>query len=307
MLLLMDGRPTRLPLSTDSLGGLRRLVVVIEVLVGQATELFQGVLPEQAPLFHRLKGGRIRQQPGQEVRATWCQPVEPAEVVQPVVAHAVEVSFLQRDTGCPGRPLGQARSGITDPNHPVPKQRHQCLGDHSGGVGEVDKPCTGAVTPHRLGEFEHPGDGSQGVGNPACSGGLLAQQPQIKCNTLIGDPAGRSARPDGRENHVGSRERLAKVAAGDDGGTGTGACGHIAEYGLDCLEPLPIDVEKHQFADQAGEGASTQRPVHKGNPESATAGDHKPHDPSLCSSASCSVVCRSWTLCRSDDSTPLPP
>ena len=83
------------------------LVVVIEVFIGQRAELREERLREEPAFLKGREGGRVGEQPGQQIPAAGLQPVQPAQVVQPVVAHAVEPSVRQgkrRPRGPPGAP-----------------------------------------------------------------------------------------------------------------------------------------------------------------------------------------------------------
>ena len=108
-LLLMDGLAAGLPHASDGADRPRRVVVVIQVLVGQATQGLEEGLRKEPALLEPGQGPGVRQQTRQQVLAAGLQPVKPAEVVEPVVAHAVELSVRQRGAGCAGRPVNQRR------------------------------------------------------------------------------------------------------------------------------------------------------------------------------------------------------
>ena len=180
----------------------RRLVVIEQVLVRQQSQIAQERLRKQPALLEAGQGIRVGQQAGEGIPAAALQPVQPAEMVQPVVAHAVEPSRRQRHPGRPGGTVHQGTGGITDADHLPAQNRNQRLGDHPGRIGEVDQPGVRAVRPHAGGQLHHGRDGPQRVGDAARAGGFLPQQPELLGHPFVGNPAGRSARADGGEHDV---------------------------------------------------------------------------------------------------------
>ena len=203
-------------------------------------------------------------------------------MVQPVVAHAVEPSVLQRNPGGLRSPVDEPAGRVAHSDRLWSEDGQQGLGDHPGRVCEVDQPGVRAELPHLPGEFQHPGNRAQGVGDPAGSRGFLSQQAKVLRHAFIRDASGRAAWADRGEHHVRAHERVRQRRRGADrrrpvafpGKRG----GHGREDRRDGTEPAGVDVVQHQFGGQPRKGARAQRPVHQGNPESAAAGDHEPHN-----------------------------
>jgi hypothetical protein len=98
------------------------------------------------------------------------------------------------------------------------------LGDHAGGVGEVDEPRLRAVFLHQARQLHHVRDGPEGVGDAAGSGGFLTQHAQVAGHPFVRHPAGSAAGADGGKHHLRILQRPGEVSGGKDRqlGPGTG-------------------------------------------------------------------------------------
>ena len=228
-----------------------------------------------AGLPRRTPGQPGRRAARQQVPAAGLQPVQPAQVVQPVVAHAVEPSVRQGGAGRARRPVHQAARRVADPDHPAAQHRDERLGDHAGRVGEVDQPRVRAV----FLSSAAPG---------AASAGWSAGRRRCRRRRWFPGPAGPGPGPPfrrrpGRPYRRGGWRRtpvrpclrqrvVVRTVVARDCGRPVGrrrAGRHAAQDGGDGTEAGGVDVVQHQFADQPGEGAGGQRPVDErapGNP-----------------------------------------
>ena len=236
--------------------------------MGRAAQVLRGTAAERAGLPRRPEGGGVRQQPGQQVLAAGLQPVQPAEVVQPVVAHAVEPSVRQRrrrPRAPPGAPARPPNRRSRSPCRPSTGTRASVT--MPAGLVKLISQASGQCSPHLPGQVQHPGDGPQGVGDAAGARGFLAEQAQVLGHAFVGDPAGRAAGADRREHHVRTRRGpsgrdVVVATAGAVGAAGAppSDSGDGAQNRSDGGEAGGVDVEQHQFADQPREGAGRRAP-----------------------------------------------
>ncbi len=170
---------------------------------------------------------------------------------------------------------------IADPDDAIPKVRAHRLGDHPGGIGEVDDPRVGGDAAYGLGDLEGNGHGSQAVGDPAWSGRLLAEQVQVERDPFVGDPPSQPADPDGDEDKVRALQRKVERGRRRHRRRLRFAVAQVGEDGGDARQPVGVDIVEGDSIDPVDPGVSEQRPVDQRHPETAAAEDHKFHVPTM--------------------------
>ena len=136
------------------------------------------------------------------------QPVQPAEVVEAVVAHAVEHSppAARRRPPLPhGKP---GRRPNRRCRRPAGRARNRASVTIPAGLVKITSQASGQRCFISRASSSIPGYGPQGIGNSAGARGLLAQEAQVEGDPFIGYPACGSAGADGGEHDVRAVEGL---------------------------------------------------------------------------------------------------
>ena len=111
----------------------------------------------------------------------------------------------------PARPTGQADRGVTDADHALSKDPLHRLGDHPGGVGEVDDPRPRAYGCYPRSDVDRHRHGAQPVRDAARAGRLLTEQAQVEGDAFVRGAALEATDPDRGEHERGIAKRVVQV------------------------------------------------------------------------------------------------
>ena len=153
---------------------------------------------------------------------------------------------LQLGGEAPPEPDGR----VAQSHGPVPPVQ-QGLGDDADRVGEVDEPCAGGATAHRLGgQLEHDRDGAQGLGEAARARRLLADAAELQRQGLVHQAHGLAADPELDDHEVGAVDGLLAAAGLDQAAVPAGPRQHAPGQAGDHSQALGVDVEQDQLVDR---------------------------------------------------------
>lgn len=228
----------------------------------------------KAPLLDGAERGVVREEVGQQVAAVVAQTREPAEVVEPGV---VDLEVVEVVTEGSGRALGETQRGVADADDPLAEHRLHRLGHEPRGVGEVDDPRVGRQTAYAFGDVERDRHRAQAVADPARSGRLLAEEPEVERDPLVSGAALDASDPHRGEDEVGAGERRVEVGRRRDRGRrGRGGRVQRGLGGEDLphdVEPCAVRVVEHDLGDAPVRGVAQQRTVDERHAEPAPAED----------------------------------
>ena len=161
---------------------------------------------------------------------------------------------------------------------PIARSPSTCwtrLGDHPGGVGEVDQPGAGRPLARPLGEVDHRRDRPQREADAAGAGRLLPEHAVPERDALVDRAALEPADADGAEHEVGALERVVEVGGGAE--RHSSPCSAAAlEHAADALEPARVDVVQHDLVERE-RAAREQRPVDQRDAEPSAPDDRELH------------------------------
>jgi hypothetical protein len=194
--------------------------------------------------------------------------LEPAEVVE---AEVVEAQALGRLAQRRGHAAAERRRRVADADGAVPQHLLERLGDHPGGVREVDDPGVRRDAP---GEIEHRRDRPQGEADAAGTGGLLAEHAVPERDALVDRPPLEAADADGDEHEVRALERVVEIGRGAERRLVTVLGGLAVEHQRDPVEPLGIHVVEDDLVERP---PLEQRAVDERHAKAAAPDDRQLH------------------------------
>src|SRR5665647_549998 len=249
-------------------------VVVVEVLVGQATQQLDPLGPEEPALLDRGQQLGVADEVRQRVAAVVVKTAQPPQVVE---ADVVEGGAIEVKTQRSGSPATQADRCVTDPQNPITQHLLHRLGDHPGGVGEVDDPSLWAELSDPLRDMYGDRDGPHPVGEATRAGGLLPEEALVEGDAFIRGASLEAAHADGREQEVCSVEGLVEVSCGLNGRRTLMAVRHLTGHLADRLQAIRRHVIQRNDINSRTAQVAQHRSVDEGDAETATSQDRELH------------------------------
>lgn len=254
----------QLPLDLGDLGGpgaldlqlLHDQVVLVEVpqvVGGHHAEALDDA-PRQPDVVRDLlaeAGEQLRQHLAPGGRARGVEQGDAALPGEVVEADVVEADQLGVDAEVPGEPPLEADRDVAQADGLVPGAL-QRPGDDADRVGEVDDPRVGVGPADLLGDVQHHRHRTQGLGQAARPGGLLADAAALQRPGLVLVAGRLPADPQLQEHRVGVGDaRLDVGRRGDHGAVpllGEDPPGQPADQ----LQPVGGRVDQDEFGDRQG-------------------------------------------------------
>ena len=117
-------------------------------------------------------------------------------------------------------------------------------------VGEVHEPGSpGAAALRLFGDLEHDGNGAESLGETSGTGRLLADAAELQRHRLVDKPRRLATHPELDDHKARAVERAGAVLRGHEPARPLLLLKDAPSQAADDLQPLVIDVVKHQLVD----------------------------------------------------------